>query len=234
MATALKVKCPVLKRGIHLMTSDFGKKRTYTNTNGQTVTDIHKGVDLISDGDGYDYIIALCAGKVIAAGHHSSMGNYVKVQPCSGVVVRYMHMKQGSVAVKTGDSVSRGQTIGYMGATGNVTGRHLHFDICINNTYVDPKPYLAGAKTIKASETGYTTGTYIVTGTVNVRKGAGTNYQRVYFSQFTANAQAQVKKLDPSCPDAFPAGIKISITNINGTWGKCPSGWLSLKYCRKV
>lgn len=77
-------------------------------------------------------------------------------------------------------------------------------------------------------------GVYEVVKSVNVRKGAGTIYSRIPFSCFSANAQEQVKKLDNSCPDHFPSGVRVSVNQIKGTWGKCPSGWISLKYCRKV
>lgn len=80
----------------------------------------------------------------------------------------------------------------------------------------------------------YETGKYEVVEDVNVRKGAGINFNRVYYSQFTANAKAQVKKLDKSCPDYFPAGVKLTISKVDGTWGKCPSGWISLNLCKKV
>ncbi len=77
-----------------------------------------------------------------------------------------------------------------------------------------------------------------VTADVNVRAGAGTNFNRIYFSQFTINAKSQVKKLDPSCPDHFPKGVKLTISQIKqvgGTaWGKCPSGWVCMNYLKKA
>ena len=73
---------------------------------------------------------------------------YVKVDCGNGVVLRFQHLKKGSVTVENGDQVKAGQVIGYMGLTGNTSGYHLHFDICINGTYVDPKPYLTGAKSL--------------------------------------------------------------------------------------
>lgn len=82
------------------------------------------------------------------------------------------------------------------------------------------------------------TGSYTVTADVNVRAGAGTNFNRIYFSQFTINAKSQVKKLDPSCPDHFPKGVKLTISQIKqvgGTaWGKCPSGWVCMNYLKKA
>jgi len=231
MATKLEVKRNVLKKGYHYITSDFGKKRTYTNTKGITVTDKHKGVDFISNGDGYDYILAFEAGTVVTAKYLSDTGYFVKINHGNGVYTRYMHMKKDSITVKVGQKVSRGQAIGYMGATGNVTGRHLHFDISINGTYVDPKPYLTLTKALPCAKG---PGKYIVTGDVNVRKTAGvTNSNRVYFKDFSKNAQEQVLKIAGKPVDHFPTGMKVDISKVSGTWGKCPTGWISLNYCKE-
>lgn len=231
MAIKLNVKRDVLKRGLHYMTSDFGKKRTYTNSRGVTVTDIHKGVDLISDGDGYDYILAFETGTVVTAKYLSDTGYFVKINHGNGVYTRYMHMKKGSIAVKVGQKVERGQVIGYMGATGNVTGRHLHFDICIDGTYKDPKPYLSGDKKISGTKQ---PGKYVIIGDVNVRSSAKvTNSNRLYFDDFTPNAREQVMKIAGKRVDHFPAGMNVDISKVSGTWGKCPTGWISLNYCEE-
>ena len=144
MATTLNCKIPVLSKGQHIMTSDYGM-RTLT-VNGKTQTKLHKGVDLVGGGHTLDYVIAFVDGTVKAAKYQSSMGYYVQIDHGNGYVTRYMHMKKGSLTVKAGQTVKKGQVLGYMGATGNVTGAHLHFDICINGEYIDPKPYLKGEK----------------------------------------------------------------------------------------
>lgn len=153
MATTLNCKIPVLQKGKHVMTSDYGM-RTLT-VKGKTTTKLHKGVDVVGAGHTLDYIVAFADGVVKAAGYNSSMGYYARIDHGKGVFTRYMHMKKGSLAVKAGQTVKMGQVLGYMGASGNVTGAHLHFDICINNEYVDPKPYLKGEKDLLAkAETG--------------------------------------------------------------------------------
>lgn len=245
----LKCKYPVLKKGYHYVNSDFGN-RTYTNSKGKKVSDFHKGIDVQSNtADHTDYVLCPFAGKVIACRNNYSgqttdtgldgMGNYVKIDCGNGVILRFQHLKKGSVTVSNGDTVKAGQTIGYMGLTGNTSGYHLHFDICINGTYVDPKPYLTGTKTFHTTSSSKpTSGTYVVTKSVNVRKGAGTNYDRVYYSKFSTNAKYQVKKIDKGCPDHFPAGVKLTIKKFKQTangkwWGKCPSGWVSMSYLVK-
>ena len=237
MATNLtnSIKVPVLKRGYHRMTSDFGPR-----TSG-----FHKGIDFTGNPNvesGYDYILAFDDGVVTGVcntysktgkvGGTGDMGNYVIIDHGNGFKTRYMHMTKGTVTVKKGQTVKAGQVIGYMGNTGNSTGRHLHFDISKNGEYVDPKPYLFGQKNFDVEK--YTKGTYIVVKDVNVRQGPGTNYNLKYYSQFTANARSQVKKLAGKEVNYFPAGVKMTISEIKGTWGKGPSGWVSLNYCRKV
>lgn len=229
------VKAHVLEKGFYRLTCPFGQKRTYTNTKGATITDTHNGVDLTgnpsADG-GYDNIIAIAAGKVVTAGYSSTAGYYVKIDHGNGVYTRYMHMSKGSLKVSGGQSVEKGTKLGRMGETGNVTGRHLHFDVCVNGTMVDPVPFLKGEKLIiSAAASPFRAGTYIVKSAVNVRTGPGTSYPRVNYKEFSINAQKQVKELDKSCRDEFPAGVKLSITKISGTWGKCPSGWVSLNLC---
>lgn len=249
----LNCKHPLLKRGYHYVNSDFGW-RNYTNSAGRYVRDYHKGIDVQSNtADHTDYVICPFAGKVIARRNNFSgqttntgldgMGNYVKLDCGNDVVLRFQHLRKGSVTVDNGDYVKAGQVIGYMGLTGNTSGYHLHFDLCINGTYVDPKPYLTGAKALPIGTTtapaAPAPGNYIVQAAVNVRQGAGANYNRVYFSQFTANAKMQVKRLDKSCPDYLPAGVKLTIKTVkqaaNGKWwGKCPSGWVCMSYLTKA
>ena len=59
-----------------------------------------------------------------------------------GTMTLYAHMLSGSRKVSTGQSVSQGQAIGTVGSTGNSTGTHLHFEVRINGSPVNPLPYL--------------------------------------------------------------------------------------------
>ena len=143
-------KNPVLKQGRHKVTSRFGR-RTIT-INGKTTTKQHNGIDLVGlsgTKSALDYIVAFADGKVVVSKYSSSAGEYVKLDHGNGIYTRYLHLKSGSRTVKVGQTVKKGQVLGYMGATGNVTGAHLHFDININGSYVDPEPYLNGVKTFE-------------------------------------------------------------------------------------
>lgn len=122
----------------HKITSRFGMRTL------KGVTKMHKGIDLVAkagSGGVTDYITAHTGGTVTACGYDSSAGNLIKIQTAPGVVMVYYHLKN-KPSFKVGDTVKTGQVIGYMGATGNVTGAHLHFGIQVNGEWVDPEPYL--------------------------------------------------------------------------------------------
>lgn len=141
---------PVLKTKKHKITSPFGM-RTIT-INGKTTTSKHNGIDIVGEGATLDYIIAFADGEVKVSKYSSTAGEYVKLDHGNGNYTRYLHLKTGSRTVKVGDTVKKGQVLGYMGATGNVTGAHLHFDVNVNGSYVDPAPYLDGTKTFEEEE----------------------------------------------------------------------------------
>jgi septal ring factor EnvC (AmiA/AmiB activator) len=82
------------------------------------------------------------AGTVIFAGWQGGYGNLVLIDH-GGVVTAYAH--QSSMSVSSGQSVSQGQTIGYVGSTGNSTGPHLHFETRVNGSAVNPRQYLSGS-----------------------------------------------------------------------------------------
>ncbi|MEX0836143.1 MAG: M23 family metallopeptidase [Nitriliruptor sp.] len=81
------------------------------------------------------------AGTVIFAGWQGGYGNLVLIDHGS-VVTAYAH--QSRMAVRSGQSVSQGSTIGYVGNTGNSTGPHLHFETRVNGSAVNPRQYLSG------------------------------------------------------------------------------------------
>lgn len=108
----------------------------------------HTGIDIVKNYNQLDSIIAARKGKVVAVRKDvvgylkGSYGNYVKLQHNDGYETLYAHMKYGTVNVNVGDIVEEGQEIGYMGATGYVTGAHLHFEVRKNGACIDPLPYL--------------------------------------------------------------------------------------------
>lgn len=98
----------------------------------------HDGIDLAGkDGSA---VIAVAAGVVTWAGKRSGYGQLVEINHGSGYVTRYGHNKL--VEVKTGDRVTKGQTISRMGSTGRSTGPHVHFEVYKNGQAVDPMKYV--------------------------------------------------------------------------------------------
>ena len=99
---------------------------------------LHPGIDI---GAGYGAPIhAAKSGTVIYAGWMDGYGNFVLIDHGAGFVTGYGH--QSRIAVSEGQQVSQGQTIGYVGSTGNSTGPHLHFETRPNGVPVDPMQYL--------------------------------------------------------------------------------------------
>ena len=88
----------------------------------------------------------------------------------------------------------------------------------------------------QVSKKGYETGNYRVTADLlNVRKGAGTTYAKVKFKNMSANAQAKIKALNKNkAADGFVKGLAFTALEVKGEWGRCPSGWVNLKYCEKI
>ena len=82
---------------------------------------------------------ASSSGTVITAGWNGAYGYCVDIKHPNGTMTRYAHLS--SIAVSYGQTVSQGQVIAYSGATGVVTGPHLHFELYINGCSVNPVDY---------------------------------------------------------------------------------------------
>lgn len=92
-------------------------------------------------------ILATANGKVKFAGrngYRSDNGNYVVIDHGNGYETKYLHLYR-SPTVKTGDIVTRGQVIGYLGYSGKATGPHLHYEVLRNNQNLDPKYFYCGS-----------------------------------------------------------------------------------------
>ena len=98
----------------------------------------HMGLDLAA-GTGTP-IYAAASGTVIISGYSSSAGNWVVISHGNGMVTKYMHAS--ALYVSAGQAVSAGQPIAAVGNTGNSFGAHLHFQLEINGSAVDPYPFI--------------------------------------------------------------------------------------------
>lgn len=116
------------------VTSGFGSRRSPFTGRVQT----HKGLD-ISARMGTP-IHAPARGMVIAAGTDGAYGLSVDINHGGGIATKYGHMSK--LAVKAGQTVERGDIIGYVGRTGRATGPHLHYEVRLNGMPTNPYAYL--------------------------------------------------------------------------------------------
>lgn len=106
--------------------------------------EFHTGVDIPAASG--TPILAARSGTVAEARYAGSYGNMVYLNH-GGSATRYGHMTK--YVVKAGQAVTAGQTIGYVGSTGNSTGPHLHFEVYVNGSRVNPINYVAFSDTVK-------------------------------------------------------------------------------------
>jgi murein DD-endopeptidase MepM/ murein hydrolase activator NlpD len=102
------------------------------------VVKFHRGIDL--KGTYGEFVVASGQGKVIDAGFREDLGNFIKIKHKYGFESIYGHLS--AIKVKKGQEVAKNQVIGKVGATGKVTGPHLHYTLKKNAVYLDPFDFL--------------------------------------------------------------------------------------------
>ena len=98
----------------------------------------HQGLDLSAPKG--TKVRATADGRVSFAGRSGDFGRLVIVDHADGYQTRYAHLK--SIEVKEGKRVKRGTVIGTVGKSGNATGFHLHYEVRLQGTPVNPRSYL--------------------------------------------------------------------------------------------
>lgn len=117
--------CP-LSKGKFVISAYYGDGRN------------HKGIDLAANRG--VAIFAAASGKVTYAGYDGDYGYNVVIDHGNGFSTRYAHAS--ALCVSKGQTVSQGDMIAAVGSTGYSTGNHLHFEVIVNGTRVNPAPYI--------------------------------------------------------------------------------------------
>lgn len=115
--------------GSRIITSPYGEKRG---------SKTHQAMDIAAPSGNAVY--ASNNGTVIYAGWDGGYGKTIRIRHGNGIVSTYAHLS--TINVSVGQKVTKGSVIGGVGSTGNSTGPHLHYEVRINGTVVNPQPYM--------------------------------------------------------------------------------------------
>lgn len=218
----------------HKLSSPYGYRNIIKTSKGDT-SSFHSGADYST----YNKKIAQYAiedGVVLSCGIDYAFGKakYVWVKyPRLGVKMLHYHLD--SIKVNTGQKVNESTVLGYTGKSGKATGIHLHLGIkaLSGGGYIDPEKW--SEESFKKKESKYSLGNYIVdTELLNVRSAPSTASSKKKFSQFSKNAQSQILHLCQKERDGYVKGVVFSVSEIQNNFGKTPSGWVCLDYCKVI
>lgn len=132
-AEDIKQKYSLIKPLTGTITSRFGLRNPTT----ETVPKYHTGIDIAAN-TGTVFVAAM-EGRVILVSSQGDYGNHIKIQK-DDVITLYAHCDK--IYVTEGQEIVQGQELGEVGATGNVTGAHLHFEVRKNENLVNPDDLL--------------------------------------------------------------------------------------------
>jgi murein DD-endopeptidase MepM/ murein hydrolase activator NlpD len=128
------VDIDLLKPTAGIMTGSFGRRRIF---NGQPRRP-HSGMDIAAN-EGVP-VAAPTSGSVIELGDFFFSGNLIYIDHGQGMISMFAHLSE--IDVELGQQIEKGQIIGKVGATGRVTGPHLHWSLGLNGTWVDPSLFI--------------------------------------------------------------------------------------------
>ncbi|CAH7374648.1 putative Uncharacterized metalloprotease HI_0409 [Vibrio chagasii] len=133
------------------ITSHFNPNRPHPVLKG--VVRPHRGVDFGGNGKS---IKAIGDGVIEFAGKRGAFGNVVIIDHGHNIKTLSAHQSRFHSGIRTGGTVSKGDVIGYVGSTGLVTGPHLHFELSVDGTHVNPLTYPLPMSSEVSSTSGFT------------------------------------------------------------------------------
>ena len=173
-------------------------------------------------------------------------GEYICYEGADGATGNHIHMSVGTGHMSGSGWAQNANGKWVLTVTGTVLKPEQAFFLDAKQTTVLNCAGIAfkqlPAKAQKASSTPtestakkYTAGNYkVATSVLNVRKGPATNEPLKMFSQFTADAQKQIKKLAGEPINGYVKGMTCTVLEVKGNFGRTPSGWICLDYCTKI
>ncbi|WP_417840398.1 peptidoglycan DD-metalloendopeptidase family protein [Terasakiella sp.] len=124
----------------YYISSRYGKRRDPVNKRWA----VHYGLDMAASKKSPVYVTA--PGKVTFVGWKGNYGNFIMVDHGNGIETRYGHLHK--ILVKKGDTVDYRTKIGLVGSTGRSTGAHLHYEVRVNGTNVDPFKFIKAGRNV--------------------------------------------------------------------------------------
>lgn len=195
------------------VSSPFGVKRSYTDTSGKHVTDIHNGIDLTKPNANGTPMGVNVSGVVSSKGVDAAGANYVVIQDANGYKHQYWHLQQPSPLSK-GQTVRAGQLVGLMGATGRVTGPHLHYGIIKpGGGNIDPAPFITNSL-FNVSENG-------VDDTAPTDKSERINETPILSQKLISSNTLQTDAVLARYANSFggPSGSEAIVSSVNNGFG---------------
>lgn len=198
--------CPIKCKNTVKVTSDFGKRKLYNKKTKQYENGYHNGIDITGGNEIVSFlsgIVTSTRNNVTGYSEKNKTGNYVTINHGNNLYSSYYHLKKDSVCVKKGDYIEKGTLIGFMGATGHVTGKHLHFGIKKNGKWVDPKVYLLNEVNVSKA-----TNTEII---YVVKKGDNLTKIAAYYNTTWKDIYNKNKELIGNNPNLIKVGWHLKI-----------------------